>query len=315
MKRIVITGPGPASTLCLEEVSSPVLGPGKLLVRLEWAGLNFIDINHRSGAYPLPSYPSPIGYEGAGRVTAVGPGVEESLIGRKVAICPLLGCYAEEVVLDQSHLFFLPDAISTKLAATAILQGLTALMLTEFVHMVNPGERCLIHSGAGGLGQILIQLVQKKGATVITTVSSQEKKEIVEKLGAEQVIVCKEFTQPLPVKVDLIYDGVGKSALEANLRSLREFGHWISYGQASGPIEELTPSKLKARSLTLSAPVLFHYLKDDKRRKEAGERLFALLAEGEIATPIGGEFPLALADEAHRFLEERRSVGKVLLKV
>ena len=188
-------------------------------------------------------------------------------------------------------------------------------MLTEFVHILKEGERCLVHAGAGGLGQILIQLAKKKGVTVITTVSSEEKALIVKKLGADQIIVCQEFTQPLPVKVDLIYDGVGKSALTANIRSLREFGHLISYGQASGPIEQLTPSVLKAGSLTLSSPVLFHYLRDAKRRQEGAEHLFALLAKGELLIPIGAEFPLSKADEAHRLLEERKSVGKVVLRV
>lgn len=322
MRAIRVHAYGEADQLRLEETTDPVPGPGQALVRIEAAGINFVDIYHRRGWYPVP-LPFTPGQEAAGVVTAVGPGVTEVVVGARVAYSGAGGSYAELNAVPVGRLVPIPDHVSLELAAATMLQGMTAHYLSHSTFPLAPGHTTLVHAAAGGVGQILVQLAKRRGALVIGTVSTPEKAELALEAGADVVILYTEMdfleeTMNLTDGggVDVVYDSVGKDTFERSLNCLRPRGTMVLYGQASGrvPLFDLQVLNQKG-SLFITRPSLGHYTATrDELLWRAGD-LFRWIAAGELTIRLDQTFPLAQAAEAHRYMEARQSKGKVLLAV
>ncbi|HXF68812.1 MAG TPA: quinone oxidoreductase [Thermoflexus sp.] len=320
MRAIRIHQFGGPEVLQMDEIPIPTPGPGQVLVRLRAIGVNFIDTYHRTGLYPI-SLPFIPGQEGAGEIAAVGPGVTGFQEGERVAYAGVSGSYAEYIVVPADRLVKLPPAIDFPQAAAVLLQGITAHFLTQSTYPLKPGETCLIHAAAGGVGTLLVQMAKRRGARIIATVSSPAKAEIVRSLGADAVIVYTEQDFEAEVKrltdgrgVDVVYDSVGKDTFEKSLNCLRPRGTMVLFGQSSGPVPPLDPQVLNQKgSLFLTRPSMWHYLRTrEELLWRAGEVLY-LVATGQLKVFIDSTFPLEQAAEAHRRLASRQTVGKVLL--
>lgn len=323
MSAIVITGTGAPEVL--EYVDGPALeaGPGRLLVKVAAAGVNFIDTYHRSGAYkrPLPFTP---GQEFAGTVEAVGEGVAGFAVGDRVAsVDSLTGSYADYTLVDAERAVTVPDGVPLETAAAAMLQGLTAHYLTASTWPVHKGDTALVHAAAGGMGLLLTQLVKARGGRVIGTVSTPEKEALSRSVGADEVIrytevedlaaVVRELTEN-GRGVDVVYDGVGKTTFDASLASLRPRGLLALYGAASGPVPPLDPQRLNAGgSLFLTRPKLGDHIDTPEEFSWRSGELFAAIGAGTLTITIGARYPLAEAAAAHAALESRATTGKVLL--
>lgn len=317
MRAIVITSQGGPDVLQYAEHPDPVAGPGEVVIDVEASGVNFIDIYHRSGVYPL-NLPSPIGSEGAGTVSAIGAGVADLAVGDRVAWVNVLGSYAEKALVPADRVVKVPDGVATDAAAAGLLQGLTAHFLTRTTHEVRPGENVLIHAGAGGMGQLLIQLAKLQGARVITTVSSDEKEKLARELGADDVIRYDGFPEAVrglvPAGVDVVYDGVGAATFDGGLASLRPRGLMVLYGGASGPVPPLDPQQLnKHGSLFLTRPSLVHHVAERAELVQRVTDVCDWIAAGELKINISHRYPLADARQAHEDLAARRTTGKLLL--
>jgi NADPH2:quinone reductase len=320
MRAVRIHQFGGPEVLQVDEIPTPTPGPGQVLVRLRAIGVNFIDTYHRTGLYRI-SLPFIPGQEGAGEVAAVGPGVTEFREGDRVAYAGVSGSYAEYNVVPADRLVKLPPAIDFPQAAAVLLQGITAQFLTVSTHPLKPGETCLIHAAAGGVGTLLVQMAKRRGARVIATVSSPAKAEIVRNLGADAVILYTEQDFEAEVKrltdgrgVDVVYDSVGKDTFEKSLNCLRPRGYMVLFGQSSGPVPPTDPQILNQKgSLFLTRPSMWHYLLTrEELLWRAGEVLY-LVATGQLKVFIDSTFPLEQAAEAHRRLASRQTVGKILL--
>jgi NADPH2:quinone reductase len=305
-----------------EELPRPVPGEGQALVRVEYAGVNFIDTYRRSGAYKveLPSIP---GGEGAGMVESLGPGTGDLATGDRVAWAASTGSYAEYAIVEAERLVPIPDDVSTRLAAAVMLQGMTAHYLATSTFRLQPGHRCLIHAAAGGVGLLLVQIAKRCGAFVIGTAGSDDKAELARKAGADDVIIytredfvseVKEITKGEGVHV--VYDSVGKSTFLGGFDVLAKRGMMVLFGQSSGAVDPVDPQLLNSKgSVFLTRPTLAHYtLTRDELLARAGD-IFDWIASGELDVRIGAEFPLSEAANAHRALEGRLTTGKVLLRV
>ena len=302
------------------EVGSP--GPGQAKLRQEAAGLNYIDVYHRTGLYPQ-TFPFTPGVEGAGVVEAVGPGVSGLSVGDRVAYAGPIGGYAEERLIDADRLVKLPESISTELAAAAMLQGMTAWMLLRAVHRVEPGETILIHAAAGGVGLIVCQWAKALGATVIGTVGSDEKAELARAHGCDHPIVYtrQDFVaevaritegRTLPV----VYDSIGRDTFMQSIDCLAPRGMMVSFGNASGPVDPISPSLLAQKgSLFLTRPTLFNYIATREELEQASTELFDMIASGKVKIEIKQRFALQDAAEAHRALEARKTTGSTVLIV
>jgi len=297
-------------------------GPGEALVRLEAIGVNFIEIYQRKGLYKsrLPFTP---GSEGAGTVVAVGPGVEHVRTGDRVASQGFTGSYAELALVQADRLVVLPEGLSAREGAAAMLQGMTAHYLAASTWPLREGDVCVVHAAAGGVGLLLTQIAKRRGAIVIGTAGSDEKAELARGAGADEVIVYTRQDFAGEVKrltdgggVQVIYDSVGQTTFLAGLEVLAPRGMMVLFGQSSGPVPPVDPQLLNQKgSLFLTRPTLAHYVATrDELLWRAGE-LFGWMAAGELDVRIGAEFALADAAEAHRALEGRRTTGKVLLRV
>ena len=310
-------GPGVLERAQLDE---PTAGNGELVVEVEAAGLNFIDTYHREGLYPM-EVPFVPGVEGAGVVTAVGPDVAGFGVGDRVAWTGSIGTYCKTRALDASKAVKIPDGVSTKIAAAAMLQGLTAHYLSRDTFHLAPGHRALIHAGAGGVGLLLTQMAKLRGAEVFTTVGSPEKAEISERAGADHVILYRDFDFADAAEAiagerpfDVVYDGVGKSVFSKSLGLLRRRGMMVTFGNASGPVDPVSPLDLmRGGSLFLTRPTLFDYIAERSELESRAADLFDLIGSGKLDVRIGEEFPLGKAADAHRALEARKTTGKVLL--
>lgn len=296
-------------------------GEGQLLVDVTAAGVNYIDTYQRAGIYPmqLPFVP---GMEGAGTVTAVGPGVENVAVGDKVAWAASPGSYAEQALVPASAAVPVPEGISFETAAATMLQGMTAHYLTVSTYSVQPGDTVLVHAAAGGMGLLLTQLVTLRGARVIGTVSTAEKEELARKAGAAEVIRYTEVDD-LAARVreltdgegvPAVYDGVGASTFDASLASLRPRGILVLYGAASGPVPPVDPQRLNsAGSVYLTRPSLAHHTATrEELRWRAGE-VFDAVRMKRLRITVGGKYPLDDARSAHEDLQGRRTTGKLLL--
>ncbi len=311
---------GGPEVLTWEPTEDPAPGPAEVVVDLAAAGLNFIDVYHRNGLYPA-DMPFTPGVEGAGVVTEVGEDVSDLKMGDRVAWTAGLGSYAQRVVRDPATLVQVPADVDLEIAAAVMLQGMTAHYLSHDTFPLRPGHRCLIHAGAGGVGLLLIQLAKMRGAEVFTTVGSEDKGALAIAAGADHVIHYRdvEFGDAIesiagPKPLDVVYDGVGKSVFDRSLELLKLRGMMVTFGNASGPVDPLSPLRLsQGGSLFLTRPTLFHYIaeRDDLLRR--AQDLFGWIAADELEVRIGARVPLAEAARAHEMLEGRQTTGKVLL--
>ncbi len=320
MKAVRIETHGGPDVLRLVELPTPKPGPGQVLVGIEAVGVNFIDTYQRSGLYQLP-LPAVLGQEGAGRVVSLGADVKTLKVGDRVAFAHVMGAYADSVVIAADRLVPVPDAVTSRVAAAVLLQGMTVQYLVTDTFGLKPGHTCLIHAAAGGVGLLLVQVAKLKGATVIGTVSTPEKAELARGAGADHVINYVEQDFESAVRqltggrgVQVVYDSVGKTTFAKSLNVLAPRGMLVTFGQSSGAIPPFDPLLLSQRgSLFLTRPVLGHYIatRDDLLAR-ANETL-GWVADGRLKVRIDSEYPLAAVADAHRRLESRQSAGKILL--
>lgn len=312
---------GGAQVLKYEPLDLKPPGEGEVRIRHKAIGLNYIDIYHRSGLYPVP-LPSIPGMEAAGMVESVGEGVKNFKPGDRVAYGRgPLGAYCEERNIAAKELIPLPDKVSDEVAAACMLKGLTAWFLLHETFPVKKDDTILIHAAAGGVGLIMVQWAKKLGARVIGTVGSEEKAEIAKKHGADHVILYRSDPVAAKVKqltngrgVDVVYDAVGKTTFVSSLDSLKPLGLMVSYGQASGPIPPFDLLELSKRgSLYLTRPSLADYMKRDATYREAATELLKRVAEGDIDINVAQKFPLKEAAKAQIALETRETVGATVL--
>lgn len=300
------------------EVADP--GPGQVRIRQAAAGLNFIDVYHRTGLYPQP-LPFTPGVEGAGTVEAVGEGVTGVTMGDRAAYAGPIGSYAEERLIDAERLVKLPDDIAFEQAAGMMLQGMTARMLLRSVYEVKRGDTILVHAAAGGVGLILCQWADALGATVIGTVSTEEKAELARAHGCHHPILYTKQDFVAEVEkitagqtVPVVYDSVGNDTFEKSLDCLRPRGLMVSFGNASGPVEPISPLILSQKgSLFLTRPTLFHYIASRPELEQSANELFEVVRSGKVKIEVKQHFPLREAAEAHRALEARQTTGSTVL--
>jgi NADPH:quinone reductase len=321
MKAIRVNKYGGPEVLQLEDVAVPEPKKGEARVRIEFAGVNYIDVYQRNGSYPVPTPFSP-GMEGSGVVDAVGDGVKEVKEGDRVAYAMQPGSYAEYAVVPSWSLVTLPDNIDFDKGAAAMLQGMTAQYLAKSTYPVKKGDKVLIHAAAGGVGLLLVQVAKRLGAEVFATVSTEEKTSLAKEAGADHIILYtmsdfeKEIKEISIEGVDVVYDSVGKTTFEKSLDCLKPRGFMVSFGQSSGLVPSFDPSILFAKgSLFLTRPTLFHYTANrDELLERAGE-VFQWITEGELNLRIDKTLPLKDAAAAHELLEGRKTAGKLLLSV
>jgi NADPH2:quinone reductase len=320
MRAIRVYEHGGPEVLRVEQAPDPEPGPGQARVRVEAAGVNFIDIYKRSGLY-RGALPVGIGEEGAGTVEAVGPGVTSVTIGDRVAWASIQGSYATHVIAPVEKLVPVPAGITTRDAAAAMLQGMTAHYLATSTYPLKPGDTCLIHAAAGGVGLLFCQMARLRGARVIGTVSTEQKARLAREAGAGEVILYTQQDFEAEVKrltagrgVDVVYDSVGKDTFEKSLNCLRPRGMLVLFGQSSGPVPPFDPQVLNARgSLYLTRPSLGHYTATREELLQRAGDVVAWIAAGQVRLRIDRTYPLDQAAEAHRALAGRQTTGKVLL--
>ena len=319
---IRIHAPGGPEVLSWDEVEVGEPGPGQVKIRQAAAGLNFIDVYHRTGLYPqqMPFTP---GVEGAGTVESVGKGVTGLKPGDRVAYAGPVGGYAQVRLIDAERLVKLPGEISFEQAAAMMLQGMTARMLLRAVYPVKDGDTILVHAAAGGVGLIMCQWASALGATVIGTVSTEEKAELARAHGCAHPILYtkQDFAEQVDKltagqKVPVVYDSVGKSTFMKSLDCLRPRGLMVSFGNASGPVEPISPLILSQKgSLFLTRPTLFHYIATRPELEQAANDLFDVVRSGQLKIEVKQRFALAAAADAHRALEARKTSGSTILTV
>lgn len=320
-KAIRIHELGGPDVLRWDDVDVGQPGPTEVTVRHGAVGLNYIDVYHRTGLYPLP-LPSGLGLEAAGAVTAVGADVTDLAVGDRVAYAsPPVGAYAEERRMPADRVVRLPDEIDDETAAAVILKGLTAQYLLRRTYRVQRGETILFHAAAGGVGLIACQWASHLGATVIGTVGSDEKAELAKAHGCDHVIVysredvverVNDITDGAGVPV--VYDAVGQATWEASLDCLQRFGTMVSFGNASGPVEPIPPTLLSAKgSLYLTRPTVMDYTADRADLVNGAEEVFEVVGSGAVRVEVRQRYPLADAAQAHRDLEARRNTGSTVL--
>jgi NADPH2:quinone reductase len=320
MRAIRMESHGGPEVLTFQELPTPTPGPGQVRVRVEAAGVNFIDTYQRTGRYTV-ALPYGLGLEGAGVVEEVGPGVTELAPGARVAWASGPGSYAQQVVLPVEKTVPIPPGVTSQQAAAVMLQGMTARFLSHETWPLQQGQRALVHAGAGGVGLLLIQMAARRGARVLTTVSTEEKAALARRAGASEVILYTQQDFVSEVRrltggrgVDVVYDSVGKTTFNGSLDCLRPRGMLVLFGGSSGAVPAFDPMVLSAKgSLFLTRPTLFHYVAERAALLENGQDVLGQVARGELQVHIGGTYPLAEAARAHRDLEGRGTTGKLLL--
>jgi NADPH:quinone reductase len=320
MKAIRIHTPGGPDALKLEDVAEPTPGPAQAVVKLEAAGLNYIDVYFRSGLYKAPMPMTP-GLEGAGTVTAVGAGVNEVAVGDRVCYTGVPGSYAQLNVVPADRLVKIPEGLSFRDGAAAMLQGMTAHYLAVDTYPLKKGDSCLVHAAAGGVGLLLCQIAKMRGATVIGTVSTDEKARLARGAGADHTILYTQQDFVAEVKrltggrgVDVVYDSVGLTTFDKGLDCLRPRGVMALYGASSGPIPALDLQVLNVKgSLFVTRPSLNHHIISRTDLLARAGEVLGWIKAGELKLRIEHTFPLGQAADAHRALEGRKTTGKVLL--
>lgn len=320
MKAIQVKQFGGPEAMEYVDVAVPEPGNGTIRMHVEAAGVNFIDVYRRSGQYS-GSTPFTPGSEAAGTVDAVGPGVTDIQVGDRVATTAALGAYAEYALAPAAMVVTLPAEVDSKAAAALMLQGLTAHYLAHSTYPLRSGEVALVHAAAGGVGQLLIQIAKRRGARVLGTVSTAEKAQLARQAGADEIIMYTEVDFAAEARrltngvgVDVVYDSVGRTTFNSSLDALRPRGYMVLFGQSSGAVSPFDPQILNAKgSLFLTRPTLASYIATTTELRSRTDDLFGWVRNGELAVRIDRALPLADAMEAHRALEERKTMGKVLL--
>ncbi len=318
---LIVTAHGGTDVFAVEDRPAPEPGAGEVLVEVAAAGVNFLDVYQREGVYPTKP-PFVGGNEGAGTVLATGEGVATFHPGDRVAWPNSMGSAARFAALSASGLVLVPDGVDLETAAAVMLQGLTAHYLTTSTHAVQPGDVALVHAAAGGVGQLLVQLVRARGGSVVATAGGPAKCETARALGAEHVIDYREVDDlAQEVRrltggrgVDVAYDGVGKDTFDASLASLRPRGMLALFGGASGQVPPFDIQRLNAGgSLFLTRPMLGHHIATPEELQWRAGEVLGAVADGSLHVAIGGRYPLAEAASAYDDLEGRRTQGKLLL--
>ncbi|HEX4223846.1 MAG TPA: quinone oxidoreductase [Pseudonocardiaceae bacterium] len=319
MRAIQVRETGGPEVLTVSEVPDPEPGAGELLIDVAVAGVNYIDINHRAGRYPM-DLPIKIGLEGTGTIRALGTGVTGFAVGERVAWPQTFGSYAEQIVAPAGRVIKVPDGVDDEVAST-LLQTMTAQYLVHDSHQVRPGETVLVHAAAGGMGLLLTQWATALGARVIGTVSTEAKEKLAREAGAAEVIRYTEVEFAPEVRrltggkgVQAVYDGVGKTTFDGSLASVAPLGSLVVYGQASGPVPPIDLARLAAAGgIFLSRPSLGNYVVEDTELARRGQITLDAIRTAAIRPLIGARYPLADAAKAHDDLESRRTTGKLLL--
>jgi NADPH2:quinone reductase len=320
MKAIRVQETGGPEVLRVEEVDSPTPGPDELLVDVEAIGVNFIETYQRKGLYPM-KFPYTPGGEAAGTVRAVGAGVNEFSPGDRVVSEKVKGAYAEQAVVAAERTVKIPDGVATKQAAAVLLQGMTAHYLATSTFPLQSGPRALIHAAAGGSGLLFCQIAKMRGAFLIGTASTPEKRELARAAGADVLIdyTTQDFAEETKritkgIGVDVVYDSVGRTTFDKSLDCLTLRGMMVLFGQSSGPVPPVDPQILNRKgSLFLTRPMLAHYIATREELLRRASDILGWMRDGSLDVRIGAEFPLDRAADAHRALEGRETTGKVLL--
>ena len=320
-KAIRIHQPGGPEEMVWEEVAVGDPGPGEARVRHTAVGLNFIDVYHRTGLYPLPALPATIGMEAAGVVEAVGDGVDDLAAGDRIAYAGPPGAYSEARLMPAKRLVKLPDGIDDRQAAAMMLKGMTAEYLLHRTYPVKAGETILFHAAAGGVGTIACQWAKHLGATVIGTVGTREKAEIAAAHGCDHPIVTSETDFVARVKeitggagVPVVYDSVGKDTFDGSLDCLSPFGLLALFGQSSGPVPPFDLGQLAAMgSLYITRPTLLTYAASREDLLATANALFEVVQSGAVRIEVNQTYALADAAQAHRDLEARKTTGSTVL--
>ena len=320
-RAVVIDRTGGPEVLEYRETPLSAPGPGEVTLAQEAVGLNYIDVYHRTGLYPVPSLPAVIGMEGAGVVEAVGEGVETLKPGDRVAYAGVLGAYAQRRNMPAERLVPLPDGIGFDQAAAMMLQGMTAQYLTRRTYRVEAGDRVLLHAAAGGVGLIAAQWLSHLGATVIGTVGSEPKAELARAHGCHHVINYRteDFVDRVRELtggegVDVVYDSVGKATFAGSLDCLRPLGMMVSFGNASGAVPPFEPGLLAQKgSLFFTRPTIMHYIASTEDLLRTATDLFDVVRSGVVRIEVNQRYPLSEAAKAHRDLEARATTGSSIL--
>jgi NADPH2:quinone reductase len=320
MKAIRVHETGDVSKLRYEEVPMPEPQAGEVRIKIEAAGLNFIDTYHRMGWYPLAK-PFTLGVEGAGTIDTVGASVTEFKSGDRVAYCMHQGSYAEYATVPARMVVPLPAGVTTQQAAAVMLQGMTAHYLTHSTYPLQQGDVALVHAAAGGTGALVVQMAKLRGAQVIGTVGTDEKAAVAKAAGADDVIVYTQQDFEEEVKritagklCHVVYESVGKATFAKSMNCLRPRGYMVLFGQASGQVDPLDPQVLNQKgSLFLTRPSLGAYVATREELLGRANDIFAWIAAGKLDVRIDQSYPLSEAGAAHSYLEGRQTKGKVLL--
>jgi NADPH2:quinone reductase len=321
MKAIRVHQTGGPEQLVYEDISKPQPGPTEALVRVEFAGVNFIDVYHRTGLYRIEPPFTP-GMEAAGVVESVGSEAIGFQPGDRVAYAMARGSYAEYHCVPEEKLVAVPGEIGLDAAAAVMLQGMTAHYLTRSTFPLKRGDTALVHAAAGGTGQLIVQLAKAAGARVIATVGTQEKAEIAKTTGADEIILYTQQDFEAETKkltggrgVDVVYDSVGAPTWEQSLNSLRPRGMMVSFGNSGGAVPAFAPISLSTKgSLFLTRPNLAHHIGTREELTWRASDLFKAIAAGSLRVSVDRTYALAEAGQAHRYLEGRKTQGKLLLR-
>jgi len=318
---IRIHSPGAPEAFVWDAIDVPAPAEGQALIRHTAIGVNYIDVYHRTGLYPLPAMPAIIGMEGAGVIEAVGPGVTDLSPGDRVAYaCGPTGAYAERRLVPAAQMVKIPAGISDATAAAMMLKGMTAQYLLKDTAPVHAGDTVLVHAAAGGVGLLLCQWAKHLGCTVIGTVGSDDKAALARAHGCDHAIVYTREDFPARVKeitggkgARVIYDGIGRDTFAGSLDALALCGRLVCYGQASGPIAPINLGILSAKSASISRPVLFHYTATPESLARIAGDLLDVVSRGIVKLDTPREYALRDAAQAHRDLEGRRTTGSLVL--
>jgi NADPH2:quinone reductase len=320
MKAIQVQKAGGPEVLQLVELPTPLPKPNEAVVRITAAGVNFIDVYHREGRYPV-TLPFVIGQEAAGVVTAVGAGTAGVKVGDRVAYAGVMGGYAEYATIPTDRLVIIPAGVNDRQAASAMLQGMTAHYLAYDTFPLKSGQTALVHAAAGGVGLLLTQMAHNLGARVIATVSTEEKAKLAREAGADEVILYAQADFEAETKrltggkgVDVVYDSVGKTTFDKGLNTLRPRGMMVLFGGSSGAVPPFDLIQLSQKgSLFLTRPTMGHHVASSEELQKRAGAVLAMVAAGKLKLHIEHVYPLAEAQQAHRDLEGRKTTGKLLL--
>lgn len=322
IQAILVEEWGEPAVLEPKRIARPEPGEGEVRVRVRYAGVNYVDVYHRSGMYPKEP-PFVPGLEAAGIVDALGPDADGVQVGDRVAFAMSPGAYAEEVVVPDWKLVRVPERVGLDTAAAVMLQGMTAHYLSAATFRIAEGDRVLVHAVAGGVGLLLTQLAKKRGATVLGTCSTEEKAERARAAGADHVILYTEqdfhaetMSYTGGAGVDVVYDSVGRDTFERSLKCLRPRGMLVLFGQSSGPVPPIDPQRLARQgSVYLTRPSLGDYASDGQAVRAHATPLFSWIQGDQLDVRVDQVVPLEEAQRAHSLLESRRTSGKLLLRV